>query len=754
MHQPIPFPRRLPAVAAAVALTFGSHAAHASTGEMELSPLVVTAGGLEQEIERAPASISVITREDLDRRQVGSLSEALEGVQGVNVRSLDARSGKTGNQTISLRGLPSEYTLVLIDGVRQNPRGTVAPNAFNDSEAVFFPPVAAIERIEVIRGPMSTLYGSDALGGVVNVITRRPDNTWSGSVSADNTFHSDSDFGGQSTVEAYGAGPLVEDQLYLSAYGRLFERSASNIDIPGIDQFDEDRLVDNRTMGQNPTSANIETFGAELLFTPDARHDFFLRYDQTEQTYANRRGELGRLNNVEGDPAGNPCATGGPTNPNFCSGYDRELGFNRQQIRVGHVGRFDVGTWETTLTRDFMETTGRTMNAESVPDSDQWGTDRTLELETYILDTQFVTGIGDHLITLGGQYLDPELTDDFFGGDTARVKQYSLFVEDEWMVTDRLTLTGGLRMDDNEEFSAQWSPRVYATFEADRNWTFKGGAGQGFRAPLVEQLSDGVIGFGDGGTTPLEGNPELDPEESTNVEFTVMYNDRDRFRAEATVFRNELKNLIEGGTGANEGQDLNVGRARIQGLELAASYMIRDDLRLSGNYTYIDSEVTRTQLDAGYPQDGVASLKGDPLVSVPDHMVNATIDWQATPQFNTFLTMEYRSSAFRPRNFHEPLTGGSSQAALDDGDGGRDSNKVLGDFRGYTIFDLGGTYRFNDNVRVTGVVQNMLDKDFIRYTGYDRCVGGDCAETAPQKSNRYNSILPGRNVFVSLNVDW
>jgi outer membrane receptor for ferrienterochelin and colicins len=123
---------------------------------------------------------------------------------------------------------------VLIDGVRQNPMGNITPNSFNDSQSVFIPPVAAIERIEVIRGPQSTLYGSDALGGVVNVITRKAGPAWSGSASLGHTFQGDGEFGDKTTLEAYVAGPLAGDALLLQLFGKVYSRDASEMQIPGV----------------------------------------------------------------------------------------------------------------------------------------------------------------------------------------------------------------------------------------------------------------------------------------------------------------------------------------------------------------------------------------------------------------------------------------------------------------------------------------------------------------------------------------
>lgn len=128
----------------------------ANTDSVDLGDVVVSASGFEQKITEAPASISVIGREELQRKRVTSLADALQDVEGVDV---GGTVGKTGGMNISIRGMPSDYTLILIDGRRQNAAGSVTPNGFGETSTSFMPPVASIERIEVIRGPMSTLYG-------------------------------------------------------------------------------------------------------------------------------------------------------------------------------------------------------------------------------------------------------------------------------------------------------------------------------------------------------------------------------------------------------------------------------------------------------------------------------------------------------------------------------------------------------------------------------------------------------------------
>ena len=122
------------------------------TTKLDDVQVVTTAGGYEQKITDAPASISVVSQEDLKNKKYANLAEAIEDVEGVDVRG---GNGKTGGLNISIRGMGSENTLILIDGKRQNSSGNNTPNGFGETNNNFLPPLSAIERIEVIRGPMS-----------------------------------------------------------------------------------------------------------------------------------------------------------------------------------------------------------------------------------------------------------------------------------------------------------------------------------------------------------------------------------------------------------------------------------------------------------------------------------------------------------------------------------------------------------------------------------------------------------------------
>src|SRR5690606_1201087 len=135
---------------------------------------------------------------------------------------------KTGQGTISIRGMGADYTLVMIDGRRQNNHGDIYPNNFGGNQFNHIPPLDAVERIEVIRGPASTLHGADAMGGVINIITRRSPARWHGSTSLSRSFEADDAYGDDTTLNFFANGPLLPGRLSLAVRASLYDRQASS----------------------------------------------------------------------------------------------------------------------------------------------------------------------------------------------------------------------------------------------------------------------------------------------------------------------------------------------------------------------------------------------------------------------------------------------------------------------------------------------------------------------------------------------
>ena len=154
---------------------------------IELDDIVVSATGYEQKVKYAPASISVISKEEIINLPIRDIGDMVQEIPGVTTTI-----NKVGGTDIQIRGMSSDYTLILVDGKRMNTGKGFDSKGFN-SKSGFFPPTSMIERVEVIRGPASVIYGSDAMGGVINIITKKNLDEPSGSLSFETTIQEDSD---------------------------------------------------------------------------------------------------------------------------------------------------------------------------------------------------------------------------------------------------------------------------------------------------------------------------------------------------------------------------------------------------------------------------------------------------------------------------------------------------------------------------------------------------------------------------------
>ncbi|HRD34991.1 MAG TPA: TonB-dependent receptor [Rhodocyclaceae bacterium] len=700
--------------------------AHAQES-VELREVVVSASGFEQELRQAPASISVVTREDLQTRQFRDLAEALRHVEGVDVRGA---TGKTGGLNISIRGLPSDYTLILIDGRRQNVAGDVTPNGFGDAHTSFMPPISAIERIEVIRGPMSTLYGSDAIGGVVNIITRKVGTEWTGTASVDASLPENSDEGKSQKLNLYASGPLVQDTLGLSLRGNLFRRGDSDL----VPSSGEGTIS---ARGPSPVETKQHTIGAKLTFTPNRQHDIWLDLDQARTRYENDECQLGTLDYIN-------CTTGAPSST--ASGYEDQLRFNRDQVAIGHSSRLGIGLLESSLMRTVTETIGRTIPTASRPaGSPDIGTRRELETTNIVLDSKLVAPIGEaHVVTAGGQWWDAELVDGLLY-DTHEQTMWALFGEDEWTITDSLTATFGLRYDRHDAFGGEISPRAYLVWNTTDTWTVKGGVSQGFRAPRLNQLIDGVSGIGGQGTVISIGNPDLKPETSTSTELGALYDNLAGLTGSATLFHNKVKDKIGSGgdcsiawisscvANPTATYSINNDEGSTWGVELATRIPLAERWSLNMNYTYTDSELI---------QDG---HKNGQLSDTADHIANAQLRWDATDRYSLWFRGEYRGESRRFDGDPANLTGNN-----------RLEYDALGDLRGYALWHLGGVYRVNKDITVNANIFNLFDKDFLKFNQWTN-LAGDTVWGSPyvKSTAATKGTLPaGRTLWISASMNF
>ncbi len=715
-----------------------SWTALAQNAPVTLNDTVVSASGFEQKITEAPASISVISREDLQQKRYNNLAQALGDVEGIDIGQ---GTGKTGGLNISIRGMPSQYTLILIDGRRQNAAGNVTPNGFNETSTSFMPPLSAIERIEVIRGPMSTLYGSDAMGGVINIITRKVGKEWTGSLTQDYTYQQDRDFGDTRNTSVYASGPLIDGLLGLQVRGSLFDRQESDLSYGnGID-------VSKR--GPSPVDGRNQNIGARLALTPHQDHDFALDIERGRQAYNNDECQLGTLDGL------NRACTAPASAAN---GYDDELRFEREQIALTHTGRLGFGTLDSSLMHNTTETFGRTIpgtiGAPTAVPGAIGGDDRELETTNLVFDTKLVAPIGEsHIATVGGQWWKAEMTDGIAQTEFEQ-KTWALFAEDEWRLRDDLALTLGARYDDHESFGGHVSPRAYLVWNTTDNWTLKGGISKGYKTPDLNDLHGGINGVTGQGSIITIGNPDLDPETTTSTEIGAYFDSLTGFSANATLFHNKFKDKIASGdpitdplcAGNNNGtcsQQINVDEAVTRGLELAGSWQFAPAWKLSANYTYTDSEQKS------------GDNQGEPLTNTPEHLANAKLDWQTTDRLGLWLKSEYRGERARFTSSYENLANANgsystSQSIYD----------TLGKkAKAYTLFHLGGSYRATENLTLNATIYNLFDKDFVdgkAYTTYSN--GGSANGTAYGTDYSHSGaattgiVEEGRRLWLSANL--
>lgn len=659
------------ALLTSTALSMPAFAQSSNQQATELEQIVVTASGFEQNVKDAPASITVVTSEELAKGSYRDLTDALREVQGVAV------TGVANERDIFIRGLPGSYTLILVDGKRQNTRES-RTNGNSGFEQSFLPPVSAIDRIEIVRGPMSSLYGSDAMGGVINVITKKVDDTWSGSVTTEGTIQQQSRSGNSGQVSWYANGPILKDMLGLQLWGRGFKRGEDSI------------------LGGDHASREYDLNG-KLTFTPNEDHDFYLEGGKTRLRRDSTAGKTTAL-----------------VNNNGRRNSDSSRVYTRDHWSISHNGRWsDTTTTEMSVQQEWAE-------------RDTIGTARIPVIRNTVVDAKLNTQfdlLGAHKVTIGGQFNQADLTDHNPGVaavyEKFSVHQWALFLEDEWSITDTFALTGGLRFDQHEIYGEHLTPRLYGVWRPTDEWTIKGGVSQGFKAPEIRNVAPGyATTTGGSGCLKISeitnwatqspcgvilAEPSLRPETSTSYELSALW-DNGTVHLGATYFYTDFSDKISNArkTGSFNGYEqwtvnpeyvvwelFNIDNAIIQGVELTGTWYVNSDITLRGSYTYTDSEQQTGQY-AGFP-----------LARTPKHMANLRADW---------ITPIEGLEAWSSINYHgEEINAGArigsnGSPVTINGQAGRK-------YDGYATLDIGANYALNDNLDFKAAVYNVLNKE-------------------------------------------
>jgi len=592
------------AVAVALALTASPAAVYAAeTAPLNEDQIVVTATGFSQERREAPATISVVNEKELNTRSNQNVTEAIREMPGVLVGN---GHGSLATGDVQMRGMDSTYTSYMVNGIKQATRESRPYGHHIGTEAAFMPPIAAIERIEVIRGPMSSLYGSDSIGGVVNVITKKAYNleTWTGVLENNYFLQEKSEYGNTNQTNAFLMGPIIPGKLGVSVAADY------------LDRRDDDSQSDERFVKHE--AGNLD---ATIAMSPTDTQLWDLNVTKGNQEKSHN-------------------------NKQWYWGFDRDAASLSQHAWYGD----DLLEVKNYISYEKAKTEYRVPGMSS----------QFIEQRNVEANSANTFSLGDHKLTLGANWTRNEL-DDTFGiedkeapGVTPVSKitrnGWALFAEDAWMMVPDFTLTTSARLDHDSYFGYHVTPKLYGNWTIDENWALKGGVSAGYKKPDLRQNNEGFTSVY--GRYPYSeisiGNDDLKPEQSVNTEMGVYWQ-QDALALDATLFYTKFKDKISDKTICTQTatqkcqyngyvaesvfQYFNVSDAEIYGIELNGDWQVTASLRANANYTYTHSE----QKSGDY--------KGYALSDFPTSMANVSLTWNVLNDLELWTKSSWRSNS-------------------------------------------------------------------------------------------------------------
>ncbi|MGH8175126.1 MAG: TonB-dependent receptor domain-containing protein [Steroidobacter sp.] len=519
----IGFTRRA-SVAAAVSsiLAFPSFAAD----RLAADEIVVTAARLEQPLSHVIGSTSVITREDIQRRQVHSVQDLLRGATGLSVVN-NGGLGKLSN--VFVRGADAEQVLVLIDGVR-------AGSATSGTTAFEYLPVDQIERIEIVRGPRSSIYGADAIGGVIQIFTRRAQGpAFSVGAGSNETYNANASFGASSDRAWLNvSGNHLQSEGFNSCIGAPFPPGG------GCFTYEPDRDGYDNTSGVVRTGyrwgsfADIEASALYAAGLNEYDGDFANETEFTSEVLTLR----GRVRPTDAWDLKLTVGQSSDLQDNF---YDDPL----DAAGGLGAGEFDTTKRSASLQSDWAITQAQTLSVgvDYLDDIVQSTTAYAATSRDNVgVFGQYQAQLGAHQALVSARYDDNE---QFGGHGTGGVGW-------KWALSDRLALT------------AAW--------------------GSAFGAPTFNDLY--FPGF---------SNPDLEPEESSNYEVGLLGR-TSALRWSLAAFENRVEQLIVYDAGIFAPNNLN--EARIRGVETEANAAI-GEWTLTMSYMWLDPRNRSAGADYG-----------------------------------------------------------------------------------------------------------------------------------------------------------
>ncbi len=698
----------------------------APKGDTQLEEIVVTATRTPEEISKAPGSVSVVTNKDIEQRNIESVDQAVNTLSGV----YDSHGkGLMDTQTaITLGGIPDQKrTLIMVDGMTMN-------TAFYGNVNYIGLSPDNVERIEVVQGPFSSLYGGYAMGGVVNIITRMPEKQefifkeGYGSSFQDNkgldNLHT--------TYASFGDRFQNKLSVFLSYNHQSTEGYPSNLNVQSSAPTDGITGWKNTTdpfgnhnyligdKGDNGCSDDNLTFKAAYDFSPDTKVDAMIMRTYYKYTYGDPHTYLK-------DAVGNPVFTYG-------TGYEQVMensyldGPGGEESFLYHVGGETVlGTAKIKLslgvndeTSNWYISPGYTADTTTLGGPGDYSNTPSRD---YMADLQVTQPVlSRQLLTFGASYkhgtcenTDYELSDwknqdtktainYMYGG---KDESYALFAQDEIMIMDKLTTYIGLRGDwwrtyDGEanqvgsagypqDYSSRtdtaYSPKLALVYKPLELTTLRFDAGKAFRPPDVYELYSTWTGWG----MTYSGNPHLKPETTSSWDIGVKQGLWKGATCGVTYFENYLEDLIYPEYVSSTQVDyINAAKAQSKGVKLDADQRISDWLRLYANCTFDYATIKKNDYDP--------ASDGKRLVDLPARMANLGVELTQGPVAGTLTCRDV-----------------SRRYGDDDVYNNANVKGVLGSFDPYYTIDTKLSYQITKWGTLSFAVDNILNKERFDY---------------------------------------
>ncbi len=545
-------PSLSPLAAVGAALLVNATAANAADQNKEA--IFVTAKA-PISAEEFSGSVSVVTAQEIKASGATNIAEALEGVPGVVIGT----TGNNGGEEIRIRGMSAEYGLILIDGKRVPNTERNIP--FSIATRNRWVAIDNIERIEVIRGAASSLYGADALSGVINIITKQPTEQWQSSVT----------LGARSTKAPGGEGSGIN----LATGGALSDKVAMRF---SVDHQDDAAVEDEKGFSiRSKRRVTNSQLGFKVDLDEQSQIDVDFLYGE-EDAFDN---------DVKTDRSGNVLA-----------GENVSELKQRKQL---------VSTNYTTKIADFNAKASLSLGTTTVKQgTNDWkiaDDNIGFDIDGAITEGQYISAGISYRAEKANRY-DKDFSDTF--------KSMSGFVQDVIDVNDSNALTLGFSFEDHNKYGSKVSPKIYWNWNVDDQWTVKAGYSEGRITPAIREGSAKYI-INAGPTRTYQGNDDLNPEESKTVELSAAYSG-ESINASVGVFNSNIDNLIAINDIVNGAHTLalysNVEKAKIRGLESSLSWQVNEISKVSFNYTYLDTE------------NRSGTNKGKELAKRPNHTAN------------------------------------------------------------------------------------------------------------------------------------